>query len=53
MELALQLAYKVSKIYIYNNISHIKKGDLIMEVKGLEMSGSFYFENYDKVKANF
>ena len=28
MELALQLAYKVSKIYIYNNISHIKRGDL-------------------------
>ena len=25
----------------------------IMEVKGLEMSGSFYFEDYDKVKANF
>ena len=28
MELALQLAYKVSKKYIYNDISHIKKGDL-------------------------
>ena len=28
IELALQLAYKVSKKYIYNNISHIKKRDL-------------------------